>query len=128
MQVLLPAEPNKGHYDDLGYTSHFCWNYFHLLKISVFLNSSHFKSATEILSRFQIYQIISFRFAPELSVLLQSGLLTSNSCHPERFLFWSALDAVYWISCFSPWFYTHVLVELPEKRTMGDKFVEILYV
>lgn len=29
----------------------------------------------------------------------------TNSCHPKKFLFWSVLNAVYWISCFSPsWF------------------------
>lgn len=96
----------KGHYDDLGYTSYFCWNSFRLL---VFCNSELFsntlKSATEILSRFQIYQITSFSFA--LSFLFCFDLvsvfskLTNKSCHPERFLFWSVLDEVYWISFFS---------------------------
>lgn len=35
--------------------------------------------------------------------------LTNKSCHPEKFLFWSVVDAVDWISCFPPsWFYAHV--------------------
>lgn len=56
----------------------------------------HFKSATEILSRFQIYQIISFSFAPELSFCFNLGYwfskLTNYGCHPERFFF-----CLYWM-------------------------------
>lgn len=100
MSTVTCWAKQKGHYDDLGYTSHFCWNAFHLFRFLYFwtLLKHFFKSATEILSRFQIYQIISFSFSPKLSVLLQSSRLfsklTNKGCHPERFLFWSGL---YWM-------------------------------
>lgn len=43
---------------------------------------------------------LSFLFCFDL-VSVFSKLTTSKSCHLERFLFWSVLDEVYWISFFS---------------------------